>query len=261
VCAAAAAGDISELERLLAGGYQADPMWDEEAHPNQPFPPSALCVAAGRGHIQMVMRLLSAGADPSWTYGRVGRRPLHDAIDCTTEASSKLLIFALILAGADPAVQSSIDGERTGIVQLPPALVYVKLRQPPSPAIVVAVESAAKRQTRAEKNDAASVALHAKTMAAAAARQETMPALLEQAHVRSVEKVEQALSNRPAPAAMDGQLLPTARYQSSGNCIASLTSPVKPRGSVNWGRGEPKGLADSLDLSKQIILRADSPDF
>ena len=61
-------------------------------------------MACGRGEMDVVYTLLAAGADPMWAYGRVGRRPLHDAVDTSATLDvAKALVFALVRRDFQPA--------------------------------------------------------------------------------------------------------------------------------------------------------------
>ena len=90
---AAQDGNIEEVERLLAAGYQPNLFDDLGKTP--------LHYAAERGHVDVMRTLLAAGADVNAHDERViGNTPLREAADnCSFEVAK-----TLVDAGADPTI-------------------------------------------------------------------------------------------------------------------------------------------------------------
>lgn len=253
---------------------------------------SALCGAVRGGHFEVVMALLSAGANPSLGYGELDRAPLHDAMDAAVQgtvswADAKGLMFALSMAGAD--------------VERPPRSDHADARSPMeyaavttatlgpggvewAPRLVEAMQALQSRQTRTQR---VSAHVAARSPQPAATRSEPAAQVAEASAVRPLlqpdcmralycrsHSCQTAASVCMADLASETALqeFTAGRFESMQRRLSRspersirtgagpvlegnvLSSTVWQVGPTkNWGRGSPQPLESSPVLCKALM--------
>ena len=249
----------AEMDARLAEGSWGVP---------EPEPESALCVAAGRGALPMLMVLLSGGADANHSWGKDARTPFHSAIDSAADPEIRgetvhTVLFSLVLGGGDPAKHPHVEGPGAKLAETP--IQYA--RRIGRADLATVMEGAAKRTTRDERNSVAERAAKAEREAAKYAATQTFEAKSALLSPARVEQVGRRLN---------GGSLPTPVY----NVGLDHTRPAGPRrpGStfrgtfddvrndpkvnlssetvINHGRGRAEPLEKSTGRCKVVMRRA-----
>lgn len=182
-----------EMDAALANGTWGAP---------EPAPESALCVAIRRAAFPMIMKLLSAGADPNRSHGKAGRTPFHDVVDSAAEGTEhsvlQPIVFSLVMAGGVPMQIPHVDSLwlKSSALPLTP-LQYA--REHGQPELAEVMVAAATRSTREERNTEVQRRQQVDNFATAQAATQTFQARTAVLSPNRVEQVGRRLAGGQLP--------------------------------------------------------------